>query len=108
MYFFAGKELEVMKEKGEKVEELEIKIQKLERDNDSLQKKVSSLGIVCEKVNSAFSLVCIFLFMCLHTLLCCLCHDSTLMQFFNVSCYKIKIVDFPNITWSRKCSDCLK
>lgn len=47
---FAGKELEVMKEKGERAEELEIQIQKLERENESLQKKVASLGITCEKV----------------------------------------------------------
>lgn len=46
----AGKELEVMKEKGERAEELEIHMQKLERDNESLQKKVASLGITCEKV----------------------------------------------------------
>ncbi|KAI3363401.1 hypothetical protein L3Q82_012014, partial [Scortum barcoo] len=43
------KELEVMKEKGERAEELEIQMQKLERDNESLQKKVASLGITCEK-----------------------------------------------------------
>ncbi|XP_069000451.1 girdin isoform X1 [Embiotoca jacksoni] len=46
------KELEVMKEKGERVEDLEIQMQKLERDNESLQKKVASLGITCEKVSS--------------------------------------------------------
>ena len=39
-----------MKEKGERAEELEIQIQKLERENESLQKKVASLGITCEKV----------------------------------------------------------
>lgn len=39
-----------MKEKGERAEELEILMQKLERDNESLQKKVASLGITCEKV----------------------------------------------------------
>ena len=49
-FFYAGKELEVVKEKGERAEELEIQIQKLERDNDSLQKKVANLGITCEKV----------------------------------------------------------
>lgn len=46
----AGKELEVMKEKGERAEDLEIHMQKLERENESLQKKVASLGITCEKV----------------------------------------------------------
>lgn len=50
VYLNAGKELEVMKEKGERAEELEIQIQKLERENESLQKKVASLGITCEKV----------------------------------------------------------
>lgn len=50
VFLFAGKELEVMKEKGERAEELEIQMQKLERDNESLQKKVASLGITCEKV----------------------------------------------------------
>lgn len=49
-FFHAGKELEMMKEKGERAEELEIQIQKLERDNESLLKKVASLGITCEKV----------------------------------------------------------
>lgn len=39
-----------MKEKGERAEELEVLMQKLERDNESLQKKVTSLGITCEKV----------------------------------------------------------
>lgn len=39
-----------MKEKGERAEELETQLQKLERDNESLQKKVASLGITCEKV----------------------------------------------------------
>lgn len=39
-----------MKEKGERAEELEMQMQKLERDNESLQKKVASLGITCEKV----------------------------------------------------------
>lgn len=48
--FYAGKALELMREKGERAEELEIQIQKLERDNESLQKKVASLGITCEKV----------------------------------------------------------
>uniref|UniRef100_A0A669EIY9 Coiled-coil domain containing 88A n=1 Tax=Oreochromis niloticus TaxID=8128 RepID=A0A669EIY9_ORENI len=38
------KELEVMKEKGERAEELEIQIQKLERENESLQKKVAKFG----------------------------------------------------------------
>uniref|UniRef100_A0AAQ4PTQ6 HOOK N-terminal domain-containing protein n=1 Tax=Gasterosteus aculeatus aculeatus TaxID=481459 RepID=A0AAQ4PTQ6_GASAC len=46
------KELEVVKEKGERAEELEVQNQKLERVNESLQKKVSSLGITCEKVSS--------------------------------------------------------
>ncbi|XP_051815462.1 girdin isoform X6 [Acanthochromis polyacanthus] len=46
------KELEVMKEKGERAEELEIQMQKLERDKEGLQKKVASLGITCEKVSS--------------------------------------------------------
>ncbi|XP_074501556.1 girdin isoform X1 [Sebastes fasciatus] len=46
------KELEVVKEKGERAEELEIQMQKLKRDNESLQKKVASLGITCEKVSS--------------------------------------------------------
>lgn len=45
-----GKELEVIKEKGERSEELEMQVQKLERENESLQKKVASLGITCEKV----------------------------------------------------------
>lgn len=49
-FSYAGKELDVMKEKGERAEELEIQMQKLERDNESLQKKVASLGITCEKV----------------------------------------------------------
>lgn len=39
-----------MKEKGERAEELEVLIQKLERHNESLQKRVTSLGITCEKV----------------------------------------------------------
>lgn len=39
-----------MKEKGERAEELEVLMQKLERDNEILQKKVTSLGITCEKV----------------------------------------------------------
>lgn len=39
-----------MKEKGERAEELEVQMQKLERENESLQKKVASLGITCEKV----------------------------------------------------------
>lgn len=55
--FYAGKELEVMKEKGERAEELEIQMQKLERDNESLQKKVASLGITCEKVRFVSCLV---------------------------------------------------
>lgn len=52
MLFFllAGKELEVMKEKGERAEELEMRVKKLGRENESLQKKVASLGITCEKV----------------------------------------------------------
>lgn len=48
--FYVGKDLEVMKEKGERAEELEVLMQKLERDNEILQKKVTSLGITCEKV----------------------------------------------------------
>lgn len=48
-----------MKEKGERAEELEIQMQKLERDNESLQKKVASLGITCEKVHVHFCLVVI-------------------------------------------------
>ncbi|XP_055018784.1 girdin isoform X4 [Boleophthalmus pectinirostris] len=44
------KELEVVKEKGERAEELEVQVQKLERENEGLQKKVASLGITCEKV----------------------------------------------------------
>ncbi|XP_072292508.1 girdin isoform X3 [Eucyclogobius newberryi] len=44
------KELEVMKEKGERAEELEMQVQKLERENECLQKRVASLGITCEKV----------------------------------------------------------
>lgn len=47
---YTGKELEVMKEKGERAEELEVQMQKLERENESLQKKITSLGITCEKV----------------------------------------------------------
>lgn len=39
-----------MKEKGERAEELEILMQKLERDNEGLQKRITSLGITCEKV----------------------------------------------------------
>lgn len=54
--FIAGKELEVMKEKGERAEVLEIQMQKLERDNESLQKKITSLGITCEKVSFCFVL----------------------------------------------------
>lgn len=50
VFHLAGKELEVMKEKGERAEELEMQMQKLERENESLQKKVASLGITCEKV----------------------------------------------------------
>lgn len=50
LLFDAGKELEVMKEKGERAEELEVQLHKLERDNESLQKKVASLEITCEKV----------------------------------------------------------
>uniref|UniRef100_A0A8C5GUQ8 HOOK N-terminal domain-containing protein n=1 Tax=Gouania willdenowi TaxID=441366 RepID=A0A8C5GUQ8_GOUWI len=46
------KELETMKERGERAEELEIQMQRLERDKESLQKKVASLGITCEKVSS--------------------------------------------------------
>nr|XP_057914126.1 girdin-like isoform X4 [Doryrhamphus excisus] len=46
------KELEAMKEKGERAEELEVLMQKLEKDNESLHKKVASLGITCEKVSS--------------------------------------------------------
>uniref|UniRef100_A0A3P8R4J2 HOOK N-terminal domain-containing protein n=1 Tax=Astatotilapia calliptera TaxID=8154 RepID=A0A3P8R4J2_ASTCA len=42
-------------EKGERAEELEIQIQKLERENESLQKKVASLGITCEKVSNCWS-----------------------------------------------------
>lgn len=59
----AGKELEVMKEKGERAEELEIRMQKLERDNESLQKKVASLGITCEKVRCIliFNTLCFML-----------------------------------------------
>lgn len=49
--FYEGKDLEVMKEKGERAEELEVLMQKLERDNESLQKRVTSLGITCEKVS---------------------------------------------------------
>lgn len=41
----------MVKEKGERAEELEVQNQKLERVNESLQKKVSSLGITCEKVS---------------------------------------------------------
>lgn len=48
--FDEGKDLELMKEKGERAEELEVLIQKLERHNESLQKRVTSLGITCEKV----------------------------------------------------------
>lgn len=43
-----------MKEKGERAEELEVRLQKLERENESLQKKVATLGITCEKVWSIF------------------------------------------------------
>ncbi|XP_047198283.1 girdin-like isoform X3 [Hippoglossus stenolepis] len=46
------KELEVMKEKGERAEELEIQMQKMQRDNEILQKKLASLSITCEKVSS--------------------------------------------------------
>lgn len=40
----------MVKEKGERAEELELLLQKLEKNNESLQKKVVSLGITCEKV----------------------------------------------------------
>ncbi|XP_059929514.1 girdin isoform X3 [Gadus macrocephalus] len=46
------KELELVKEKGERVEELEFQLQKLERANESLQKKVTGLSNTCEKVSS--------------------------------------------------------
>ncbi|CAL8254448.1 unnamed protein product [Lota lota] len=46
------KELELVKEKGERVEELELQLQKLERANESLQKKVASLSSTCDKVSS--------------------------------------------------------
>jgi len=50
-----------MKDKGERAEELEIRIQKLERDNESLQKKVASLGITCEKVwHCVYCLIALF------------------------------------------------
>ena len=39
-----------MKEKGERAEELEIQMQKMQRDNEILQKKLASLTITCEKV----------------------------------------------------------
>lgn len=45
-----------MKEKGERAEELESRLQKLERENESLQKKVATLGITCEKVCSPIHL----------------------------------------------------
>lgn len=47
-----------MKEKGERAEELEIQMQKLERENESLQKKVASLGITCEKVRRKSNILC--------------------------------------------------
>lgn len=47
-----------MKEKGERAEELEIQLQKLERDNESLQKKVANLGITCEKVGCPLLSAC--------------------------------------------------
>uniref|UniRef100_A0A8C5A6Y2 Coiled-coil domain containing 88A n=1 Tax=Gadus morhua TaxID=8049 RepID=A0A8C5A6Y2_GADMO len=46
------KELELVKEKGERVEEVEFQLQKLERANESLQKKVTGLSNTCEKVSS--------------------------------------------------------
>ena len=46
------KDLELCKEKGERAEELELQVQRLERDNESLQKRVASLGITCEKVGA--------------------------------------------------------
>lgn len=55
---YAGKELEVVKEKGERAEELEIQIQKLEKDKESLQKKISSLTITCEKVRCILFSAC--------------------------------------------------
>lgn len=66
----AGKELEVMKEKGERAEELEIQMQKLERDNESLQKKVASLGITCEKVLCILFSALIFDVRCQNVCLC--------------------------------------
>ena len=50
MVELAGKELELVKEKGERVEEVELQLQKLERANESLQKKVASLSNTSEKV----------------------------------------------------------
>uniref|UniRef100_A0A4W5QL80 Coiled-coil domain containing 88A n=1 Tax=Hucho hucho TaxID=62062 RepID=A0A4W5QL80_9TELE len=46
------KDLAVYKEKGERVEELEVEAQRLERENEALQKRVASLGITCDKVAS--------------------------------------------------------
>ena len=40
----------MVKEKGERVEEVEFQLQKLERANESLQKKVTGLSNTCEKV----------------------------------------------------------
>lgn len=44
------KDLAVYKEKGERAEELEVEAQRLERENEALQKRVASLGITCDKV----------------------------------------------------------
>uniref|UniRef100_A0A8C7USG4 HOOK N-terminal domain-containing protein n=1 Tax=Oncorhynchus mykiss TaxID=8022 RepID=A0A8C7USG4_ONCMY len=44
------KDLEMYKEKGERAEELEVEAQRLERENEALQKRVASLGITCDKV----------------------------------------------------------
>lgn len=54
----------MMKDKGERAEELEIQIQKLERDNESLLKKVASLGITCEKVWFLIFLFPVFVIRC--------------------------------------------
>uniref|UniRef100_A0A669CVQ5 Coiled-coil domain containing 88A n=1 Tax=Oreochromis niloticus TaxID=8128 RepID=A0A669CVQ5_ORENI len=53
------KELEVMKEKGERAEELEIQIQKLERENESLQKKVAKFGGIAKCFTSHLCFLCL-------------------------------------------------
>ncbi|XP_018605016.2 girdin isoform X2 [Scleropages formosus] len=46
------KDLEYYKEKGERAEELELEVHRLQRENEGLQKRVAALGITCEKVET--------------------------------------------------------